>query len=159
MEGPQFKTMARYVTRNALPSTHSTPTRDDAWPYAAGLTVFLAVDSMERGRQAGSGGGDAGPGPAAADPEGAKQPRTALKVFAKSAACAAAIRYAFNHSGSLKSFSRCEDSAHVHDHDIFVYAGPESERIGRVLQDTSRVKAMSGLEPRDKVKKIVKEQS
>ena len=154
----KFKTTAHYVTRNAL-AIHAWYTNEeiDAWPYVARPTVFLAVDSMARDRQAG--GGNAVPGATAPDPEGAEQPRTASKVFAKSAVYAAAVRYAFNHSGSFKFFSRYEDSAHVHDHDIFVYAGPESERIGRVLQDTSRVKAMSGLEPRDKVKKIVKEQS
>lgn len=160
-KGRAFKTTAHYVTRNAL-AIHAWYTDEaiDAWPYVARPTVFLAVDSMARDRQAGSGGGgDAGPDPVAAGSEGAEQPRTASKVFAKSAVYAAAVRYAFNHSGSFKFFSRYEDSAHVHDHDVFVYAGPESERIGRVLQDTSRVKVMSGLELRDKVEKEEKEQS
>ncbi len=157
-KGHEFETTAHYVTRNAL-AIHAWYTNEaiDAWPYVARPTVFLAVDSMARDRQAGSGGGDAAPDPAAAGPEGAEQPKTASKVFAKSAVYAAAVRYAFNHSGSFKLFNRYEDSAHVHDHDVFVYAGPESERIGRVLQDTSRVKVMSGLELRDKVEKVEKQ--
>ena len=152
----KFETTAHYITRNSL-AIHAWYTDEaiDPWPYVARPTVFLAVDSMAYHSQAGSASGDdvARPDSQGAGPQGAEQPKTASKIFAKSAVYAAAVRYAFNCSGSFKFFSRYEDSAHVGDQDVLVYAGPESERIGRVLHDTSRVKVMSGLELRDEVEK------
>lgn len=153
----KFKTTAHYTTHSALGiQAWYTDEAIDVWPHAARPTVFLAVDSLAHDRPAGDADGDGGAKPAlsAAGQPGAEQPRTASKVFAKSPVYAAAVRYAFEHSGSFKLFNRYEDAAHVHDRDIFVHVGSESERVGRMLQDASRVKVMSGLELRDMVEKV-----
>ena len=121
----------------------------------------LSFDTLPRDRQGGDegSGNDAEPRSAAAERQGTERPKTASNAFAKSAVYAAAARHAFNCSGSFKLFHRYEDREHVRDHDVFVYVGPESEKIGGVLQDASRVKVMSGLEQRDEVEKIKKKQS
>ena len=161
-KGWRFDATAHYMSRNTL-AIHSwyTDKPIDPWPYVARPTVFLSFDTLPRDRQGGDegSGSDAEPSSVAAERQGTERPKTASRALAKSAVYVAAARYAFNCSGSFKLFHRYEDRERVHDHDVFVYVGPESEKIGRVLQDASRVKVMSGLELRDEVEKIEKKQS
>lgn len=162
-KGWKFEATTHYTSRSAL-AIHAWYTSEpiDPWPYVARPTVFLSFDTLPRDRQGGDegSGNDAEPSSAAAaERQGTERPKTASRAFAKSAVYAAAARYAFNHSGSFKLFHRYEDRERVRDHDVFVYVGPESEKIGRILQDASRVKVMSGIELRDEVEKIEKKQS
>lgn len=55
------------------------------------------------------------------------------------------------YSASLKIFDRNEDAGNVRDRDVYVYMGPESKRVGRVLLDMVDVDVMSGRELRNKV--------
>lgn len=150
-----FKTTVHYVNRDgiAIHAWHSDESID-VWPYIAKPTVFLAVDSFAQGHKVEKTDEvvDAEPDPMAATKKQAES--SASKIFVESPVYAAAVQYAFKHSASLKFFNRYEDSAHVCDRDVFVYIGPESERIGRMLQDAARVAVMSGLELRDKVEKV-----
>ena len=151
--GYTFKTTAHYANRDGISAQawyNDEPIY--AWPYVAKPTVFLAMDSIAQNR------GEANPGEvvdagADAGTGGRGAPKSPSRIFVKSPVYDAAVRYAFDHSGSLKFFNRHEDFAHVCDRDVFVYIGPESERIGRMLQDAVRADVMSGLELRDKVKK------
>lgn len=152
-----FKTSVHYATHDAL-AIHAwyTDKAIDVWPYIAKPTVFLAIDGIIHDHQTGNAddGNNTNLASTATDPPSTEKPKTISKIFAKSPVYAATARYAFNLSASFKLFSRYEDIAHIRDHDIFVYGGPQSEKIGRVLQDTLRINLMSGLELRDKVEKV-----
>lgn len=54
------------------------------------------------------------------------------RILATTHVYTAAVRYALNHSASLKFFSRHGDFGNVYDRDVFVYIGAESKRIGRM---------------------------
>lgn len=154
-EDYQFKTTVHYVDRGGI-SIHvwRSDRSIDVWPYAAKPTVFLAIDSLTQDNKTEKNdeGGDAGLNSMTSDKQSTTK-SSASKVFVESPVYAAAVQYAFKQSASLKFFNRYEDSAHVCDRDVFVYIGPESERVGRMLQYASRVTIMSGLELRDKVEK------
>jgi len=151
--GYTFKTTTHYTNRDGISAQawyNDEPIY--AWPYVAKPTVFLAMDSLAQSRSGEDAGesidGEAETG--ADGRQGAAKPSPS-RILVKSPVYAAAVRYAFNHSGSIKFFNRHEDFAHVCDRDVFVYIGPESEHIGRLLQNTTRVDVMSGLELRDKI--------
>lgn len=147
-----FKTTAHYVNREGISIQ---AWRNDepihVWPYVARPTVFLAMDSLAQvhGAKDANGHGDAGEDPATSGKHGAAQPSPS-KILVKSPVYTAAVRYAFDHSASLKFFNRHEDFAHVCDRDVFVYIGPESKRIGQMLHDAASVTVMSGLELRNR---------
>ena len=161
-KGWRFEATTHCMSRSALAiRAWYTDKPIDPWPYVARPTVFLPLDTLPRDRHGGDEGSGNGaePSSAAAERQGTERPKTASRALAKSAVYAAAARYAFNCSGSFKLFHRYEDREHVCDHDVFVYVGPESEKIGGVLQDASRARVMSGLEQRDEVEKVEKKQS
>lgn len=150
-----FKTTVHYVDRKGI-TIHAWHNDGaiDPWPYVARPTVFLAMDSLPRVH-----GTDMCDGakhdPASGDQSSAAQLRPS-RILTKMPVYTAAVRYAFEHSASLKFFSRNDDFDNVLDHDVFVYVGPVSERIGRMLQDAARPEVMSGLELREKVEKVTK---
>ena len=117
------------------------------WPYVARPTVILAMDSLTQvhGAKDANGHSDAGEDPETSGKHGAAQ-SSPPKILVKSPVYMAAVRYAFDHSASLKFFNRHEDFAHVCDLYAFVYIGPESKRIGQMLHGAASVTVMSGLE-------------
>ena len=146
-----FKTTTHYASRDGISAQawyNDEPVY--AWPYVARPTVFLAMDSLPQN----SGAANPGEGAdAEADAEAGRKSApnaSPSKILVKSPVYDAAVRYAFNHSGSLKFFNRHEDFGHVCDRDVFAYIGPESERIGRMLQDAVHVDAMPGRELRER---------
>ena len=152
--GYAFKTTVHYANRDGIAMQawyNDEPVH--VWPYVARPTVFLAVDSLSQDRGArGVGdrvGAGAEPEPEAGRQDGARLSRS--KVLAKTAAYAAAVRYAFERSASLKFFDWHEDFGNVRDQDTFVYIGAESKRIGTMLLDAVDVDVMSGRELRNKV--------
>lgn len=152
--GHSFRTAAHYASRDGI--TIQAWYNEEiihVWPYVARPTVFLAMDDTVRDRGASTADdrGSAGPGPAAAPGgQGISRPRPS-KFLTKTPVYTAAVRYAFNHSASLKIFDRNEDAGNVRDRDVYVYMGPESKRVGRVLLDMVDVDVMSGRELRNKV--------
>ena len=64
----------------------------------------------------------------------------------------AAVRKAFELSGSLKVFKLDEDLQSVRDRDVFVYIGEKSKSVGKALQDSVDITVMSGLELRRSIK-------
>lgn len=176
-----FRTTVHYVDRKGI-TIHAWHSEEsiDPWPYVARPTIFLSMDSMPR--ECGAEGADnvdaeggpaaaarralaeGGPAPGPADAEGgpaAASRRSAAqlrpsRILAGTPVYPAAVRYAFEHSASLKFFSPYEDFGNVRDRDAFVYVGPESKRIGEVLQDAVRLDIMSGLELRRRIEKVTK---
>lgn len=127
----------------------------DVWTYAAKPTVFLAIDSLAQDYE--SLKTDEANGTkfdSETAPRQITKHTSASKIFVKSLVYNAAVQYAFMHSASLKFFNRYEDSAHVCDRDVFVYIGPDSKRIGMMLQDAARISVMSGLELRSNIEKV-----
>ena len=147
-----FKTTSHYANRDGI--TIQAWYNDDpvyVWPYVAKPTVFLAMDSLaqDRGTEAvDRGGAAADPTPRAGGQGGARL--SPSRVLATTDVYTAAVRYAFNHSASLKFFSLHEDFGSVCDRDVYVHIGDESKRIGRMLEDTVYVDVMSGRELREK---------
>ena len=127
----------------------------DVWTYAAKPTVFLAIDSLAQDYE--SLKTDEANGTkfdSETAPRQITKHTSASKIFVKSLVYNAAVQYAFMHSASLKFFNPYEDSAHVCDRDVFVYIGPDSKRIGMMLQDAARISVMSGLELRSNIEKV-----
>ena len=58
----------------------------------------------------------------------------------------AALKHAYRQNGCVKLFSPTEDMGLVKSGDVFIYVGPNSERMGRQLQDTADIWVCSGLE-------------
>ena len=143
-----FKTAAHYVNREGMSIQ---AWRNDepihVWPYVARPTVILAMYSLTQvhGAKDANGHSDAGEDPETSGKHGAAQ-SSPPKILVKSPVYMAAVRYAFDHSASLKFFNRHEDFAHVCDLYAFVYIGPESKRIGQMLHGAGSVTVMSGLE-------------
>lgn len=150
-----FKTTVHYVDRKGI-SIHTWNNNKpiDVWPYIAKPTVFLAIDSVAQYAKTSQTNRSK---TTKFDSENRVRQKTTdlstSKIFIESPVYTAAVQYAFKHSASLKFFHQYEDFAHVADRDIFVYIGPESKRVGRILQDAVRVTVMSGIELRDKVEK------
>ena len=109
----------------------------------------LPRDRAVKGADDGSGGEDGTE--AGAEPSAARLRPSIL--LAKTPVYEAAVRYAFEHSASLKFFSWSEDLGNFRDRDVLVHVGPESRRIGGILRDMVDVDVMSGLELRNMMKK------
>lgn len=150
-----FKTTVHYVDRKGI-SIHAWHNDEpvDPWPYVARPTIFLAMDSLAQDHGAKSAHDHDGAEARSLATNRGSAPKTSpSNILVKTPVYTAAVRYAFAHSASLKFFNRHEDFGNVCDRDIFVYIGPESERIGRMLQDAVHIDVMSGVELRNKEKK------
>ena len=58
----------------------------------------------------------------------------------------AALKYAYQKNGCVKLFSSNEDKGVIKSGDVFIYAGPDSERISKILQDMVDIQIHSGRE-------------
>ena len=119
----------------------------DVHPYLARPTVFLAIDSLS----------DPAPDREGGAAPGATEQATAARAtfhhaIKQTDTYNAAIRKAFEVSGSLKIFKLGEDVQYVRDKDVFVYVGDKSKRVGKLLQDSADITVMSGLELRQSIK-------
>ena len=65
----------------------------------------------------------------------------------------AALKYAYQKNGCMKFFSADEDKDSIKSGDVFIYAGPNSEKISKTLQDMADIQIYSGLEAIQLVKK------
>lgn len=116
-------------------------------PYLARPTVFLSIDNPPDPSPVREGGGESGA------TEHAVTERTPFHhAIKQSDTYNAAIRKAFEVSGSLKIFKLGEDALYVRDKDVFVYIGDKSKQVGKTLQDSVDVTVMSGLELRRSIK-------
>ena len=124
------------------------------YPYLAKPTVFLAIDDLA----------DPAPGGAGADPDAAcdaaagapcrSEPRPIpfRRAMKQSDTYVAAVRRAFDMSGSLKIFKLDEDIHSVRDGDVFVYIGDRSKRVGESLRHAAEIEVVSGLDLRRSIK-------
>lgn len=55
----------------------------------------------------------------------------------------AALKHAYRKNGCVKIFNPNEDKCNVKSGDMFVYAGPDAERISRILQDMVDIRVYS----------------
>ena len=117
-------------------------------PHLARPIVFLSIDNLvdpapgtvpdDRGGEGGASSGSAH----------ASERIPFSKVVRQSDTYNAAVRRAFELSGSLKVFKLDEDFQSVRDKDVFVYIGEKSKSVGKALQDSVDITVMSGLELR-----------
>ena len=125
----------------------------DIGSYLAKPTVFLSIDDLVDPAPEGSGeetgvGGFDPTMPDAARP----QPVPFRVAMKRSDTYVAAVRKAFELSGSLKIFKLDEDAQFVRDNDIFVYIGDKSKKVGMSLQHSADITVVSGLELRRSIK-------
>lgn len=126
----------------------------DIGPYLAKPTVFLSIDNLADPAPAGTDEGQddaCGAEPGVQDDAG-PAPISFPVAIKRSDTYVAAVRRAFELSGSLKIFKLDEDAQSVRDNDVFVYIGERSKRVGRTLQDSVDVEVVSGLELRRSIK-------
>lgn len=116
-------------------------------PYLARPTVFLSIDNIPD------------PSPDREDgavPGATEQPAAVRTPFhhaiKQTDTYNAAIRKAFEVSGSLKIFKLGEDVQYVRDRDVFVYIGDKSKQAGKTLQNSVDITVVSGLELRQSIK-------
>ena len=116
-------------------------------PYLPRPTVFLSIDNIpdpSPDREDGAASGTA------------EHPTTVQTPFhhaiKQTDTYNAAIRKAFEVSGSLKIFKLGEDVQYVRDRDVFVYIGDKSKQAGKTLQNSVDITVMSGLELRQSIK-------
>ena len=130
----------------------------DVGPYVAKPTVFLSIDDLADPALEGAGDGqdddDAGVARAAAPGDARPRPISFHIAIKRSDTYVAAVRRAFELSGSLKIFKLDEDVQSVRDNDVFVYIGDKSKRMGRMLQHSADIDVVSGLELRRAIKKV-----
>ena len=121
-------------------------------PYLAKPTVFLSIDDLgdptpERASEEG------GTSSATTIPNNTPYKPTSFPMAMKqSDTYIAAVRRAFELSGSLKIFKLDEDARFVRDNDVFIYIGDKSKRVGITLQHSADIMLMSGLELRRSIK-------
>ena len=118
-------------------------------------TVFLSIDDLTDPAPYSSGSEEPGR-------EGGSEPRTTEQRATKRVAFHqaikqsdtydAAVRKAFELSGSLKMFKLGEDVPSVRDNDVFVYIGEKSKRVGKAIRDSVDITVMSSLELRRSIK-------
>lgn len=65
----------------------------------------------------------------------------------------AALKYAYQQNGCMKLFSVTEDKSIIKSGDVFVYVGPNSKKIGDILQDMVDIHVYSGLDVIKMIKK------
>lgn len=58
----------------------------------------------------------------------------------------AALRRAYHEDGCMKLFNPTDDRALIRSGDIFIHAGPDSERIASLLREMADIRVLSGLE-------------
>ena len=122
-------------------------------PYLAGPTVFLSIDKL-KDPSAGTDKSQHADETSTKTPHYAEPvPITFHRAIKQSDAYNAAVRHAFNLSGSLKIFKFDEDFGLVRDKDVFVYIGEKSMKVGKALQDAVDITVMSGMELRRLIKK------
>ena len=121
----------------------------DIRPYLAKPTVFLSIDDLA----------DPAPYSGSEEPgtEGDSEVETTKRgafrqAIKRSDTYVAAVRKAFELSGSLKVFKIGEDVDSVLDKDVFVYVGEKSKCAGKALQDSVDITVMSGLDLRRSIK-------
>ena len=125
----------------------------DIGPYLAKPTVFLSIDNLADPAPDGADEGQDDVGGAASVPDDAKpKPISFPMAIKRSDTYVAAVRRAFELSGSLKIFKLDEDAQSVRDNDVFVYVGDKSEQVGRTLQHSADIEVVSGLELRRLIK-------
>ena len=125
----------------------------DIGPYLAKPTVFLSIDDLDPAHVGADGGqDDAGGAKSGAQGDAGPAPISFPVAVKRSDTYVAAVRRAFELSGSLKIFKLDEDALSVRDNDVFVYIGEKSKRVGRTLQDSVDIEVVSGLELRRSIK-------
>lgn len=126
----------------------------DIGPYLAKPTVFLSIDDLADPAPAGAGEGqdDAGNTESGMQGGAGPEPISFPVAIKRSDTYVAAVRRAFELSGSFKIFKLDEDAQSVRDNDVFVYIGERSKRVGRTLQDSVDIEVVSGLELRRSIK-------
>ena len=97
--------------------------------------VFLSMDSLNAGNPALEGD----------DREGRGQAKPDMRIR-QTPVYQAALRYAYRNGGCMKLFSPAEDVAVIKSGDVFIHVGPNSERMGRQLQDTADIRVYAGRE-------------
>lgn len=126
----------------------------DIGPYLAKPTVFLSIDNLADPAPAGSDEGqdDEGDAESNVQDDTGPAPISFPVAIKRSDTYVAAVRRAFELSGSLKIFKLDEDAQSVRDNDVFVYIGDRSKRVGRTLQHSVDIEVVSGLELRRSIK-------
>ncbi len=66
----------------------------------------------------------------------------------------AALKYAYQKNGRMKFFGADEDKDAIKSGDVFIYAGPNSERISKTLQNIADIQIHSGLKTIQLVEKV-----
>ena len=84
------------------------------------------------------------------------KPRRYDAALRQSSVYQAALKYAYRKNGCVKLFNSNEDKGNVKSGDVFIYAGPDSERISRILRDIVDIRIYSGREITDLVNKVGK---
>lgn len=87
----------------------------------------------------------------------AGKPRKYDFALRQSPAYQAVLKYAYQKNGCVKLFNPNEDKGNVKSGDVFVYAGPDSERISKILQDMVDIRVYSGRQLADLVNKASKD--
>lgn len=114
--------------------------------------IFLSIDQFAA---AGSRGQEDDV-QASRDEVAAGKPRRYDAALRQSPVYQTALKYAYRENGCVKLFNPNEDKGNVKSGDVFVYAGPDSERIGKILQDMVDVQVYSGRQLADLVNKADK---
>ena len=126
----------------------------DIRSYLAKPTVFLSIDDLTDPTQySGSEepGRDDGSEPRTTE-QGATKRVAFHQAIKQSDTYDAAVRKAFELSGSLKIFKLGEDVPFARDNDVFVYIGEKSKRVGEAIRSSVDITVMSGLELRRSIK-------
>ena len=93
---------------------------------------------------------------ASRDEMAAGKPRRYDAALRQSPVYQAALKYAYRENGCVKLFNPNEDKGNVKSGDVFVYAGPDSGKIGKILQDMVDVQVYSGRQLADLANKADK---
>lgn len=97
--------------------------------------VFLAMDRLIAD----------GPGQEQDEPAAGRR-RKPDNVTRRTELYQAALRRAYREGGCMKLFNPADDRALVRSGDVFIHAGPDSERIAGLLRGMADIQVLSGLE-------------
>lgn len=103
--------------------------------------VFLSIDRLTAGNH-----GQEDDAQTGQDESAAGKSRKADASVRQTEIYQAALKHAYQKNGCMKLFSAGEDKGIVKSGDVFIHAGPDSERISKTLQDMVSIRAYSGVE-------------